>query len=137
MLNKHQQMPPIHVHLNLRLKASKLINILQSYNILPHLPTPFQRPSGRGRHGIQLGDQLRDHAVHDAPTIAAAATGGRQGVQLIEEQDAGRQVPSILEERPAETPWVLGLVLGAALEWLGGKCKLPVSIVFGLLLGST
>ena len=56
--------------------------------------SPHQPPS--------CGDQLRHHPIHDAARVGAAAPRGRQGVQLIEEQNAGRQVPGILEERPAE-----------------------------------
>ena len=75
----------------------------------PHPPTP----RCRGGHGVQLGDQLRDHAVHDAARVAAAAARGRQGVQLVEEQDAGRQVTGVLEERP---PWGIG-EFGRSRKW--------------------
>lgn len=62
------------------------------------------------------GDQLRHHPIHDAARVGAAAPGGRQRVQLVEEEDAGRQVPGVLEERPAILRYTRG-----SHEKTGGK----------------
>ena len=49
---------------------------------------------------VELGEQLRDDAVHDAARVAVVAALGRDGVELVEEDDAGSGVACALEDAP-------------------------------------
>ena len=46
---------------------------------------------------VQLGDELRDDAIHDAAAVRAFAPHRRERVQLVEEHHAGRGEASALE----------------------------------------
>jgi hypothetical protein len=51
-------------------------------------------------HTVQLGEQLRDNAIHDTAAVALIATLGCDRVKLIEEDHAGPCVSSTLEDTP-------------------------------------
>ena len=59
-------------------------------------------PSSSSRRGdaIELGEELRDDAVHDAARVAVCAALGRDRVELVEEDDAGAGVARALEDAP-------------------------------------
>ena len=100
--SQKQYQKDVYIQNVFRSKSSICIICLSEFTTVLSILTVFNSDSSIF-HPLtaSCGDQLRHHPIHDAARVGAAAPGGRQGVQLVEEEDAGRQVPGVLEERPA------------------------------------
>lgn len=62
------------------------------------LPSSPSRRRGRGRDAIEFGEELRDDTVHYASRVSVRAALWRDGVELVEEDDAGSGVARALED---------------------------------------
>jgi hypothetical protein len=65
------------------------------------LPSSPSRRGGRGRgrgYAIEFGEELRDDTVHDASRVSVRTALWRDGVELVEEDDAGPGVARALED---------------------------------------
>lgn len=63
-------------------------------------PRPGLAPRAGPGEPVELGEELADDAVHDAPRVSVVAALGRDGVELVKEDDAGACIARALEHAP-------------------------------------